>query len=84
MKLLSPSKHSHPDQTIISVTLKLLSRIKSRRVENYDSLRSVVKDFVSGGDALFLPSLSLLFLLGLVEYRPKTDSIEYVGPNEAD
>jgi hypothetical protein len=31
---------------------------------------------------LFLPTLSFLYLLGLVEYRPKTDSLEYVGPNE--
>ncbi|WP_414590540.1 ABC-three component system middle component 8, partial [Anabaena sp. CCY 9614] len=33
-----------------------------------------------GGETLFLPSLNFLFLLGLVEYRPKTDAIEYLGP----
>lgn len=32
---------------------------------------------------LFLPALNLLFLLGLIEYRPKTDAVEYVGSNEA-
>jgi hypothetical protein len=31
---------------------------------------------------LFLPSLNFLYLLGLVDYRPKTDSVEYSGPNE--
>lgn len=35
------------------------------------------------GDVLFLPSLNFLYLLGLIEYHPKTDSIEYVGQNEA-
>jgi hypothetical protein len=38
---------------------------------------------VVGGDVLFLPSLDFLFLMGLVEYHPKTDAFEYVGPNEA-
>lgn len=37
----------------------------------------------AGGDVLFLPSINFLFLMGLIEYHPKTDAIEYVGPNEA-
>ncbi|WP_416777131.1 ABC-three component system middle component 8 [Xenorhabdus budapestensis] len=31
---------------------------------------------------LFLPALNFLFLMGLIEYHTKIDSIEYVGPNE--
>ena len=38
--------------------------------------------FLFGGASLFLPALSLLYLLGVIAYRPKTDSLEYVGPNE--
>jgi len=38
---------------------------------------------VVGGDVLFLPALNFLYLMGLIEYRPKTDAVEYVGPNEA-
>ena len=60
----------------------LLARLKARRVEEYDALRKIVKK-MSGGDVLFLPAMNLLFLLGLVEYRPKTDAFEYMGPNEA-
>ena len=81
--MLRPSKHSHPDQTIVNVAMLLLKRLKRLRLEECDKLRSYVKKAVNGGDALYLPSLSLLYLLGLVDYRPKTDSIEYVGPNEA-
>jgi hypothetical protein len=32
---------------------------------------------------LFLPALNFLYLLGLIDYHPKTDAVEYVGPNEA-
>lgn len=78
--LLRPTKHAHPDRTVISAALLLLARLKSRRLENYQSLREFAKTRVRGGDVLFLPALNFLFLMGLLEYRPKTDSIEYLGP----
>ena len=81
--MLRPSKHSHPDRTVVNVSLLLLSRLRKRRLEGYSALRSYAKKAVSGGDVLFQPALNFLFLLGLIEYRPKTDAIEYVGPNEA-
>ena len=81
--MLRPSKHSHPDRTVINVSMLLLGRLKARRVEEYDALKKLVKKNVSGGDVLFLPAINLLYLLGLVEYRPKTDAFEYLGPNEA-
>lgn len=80
--MLRPTKHSHPDRTVINVSLLLLARLKKRRVDTYDDLRSYAKKLVTGGDVLFLPSLNFLYLLGLLEYRPKTDAVEYVGPNE--
>lgn len=81
--MLRPTKHSHPDRTIISVSLLLLARLKERRVDDYDALRKYAKKSTTGGDVLFLPALNFLFLMGLVDYRPKTDAVEYVGPNEA-
>ena len=81
--MLRPTKHSHPDRTVINVSLLFLSRLKDRRVDEYDVLRKFAKKHVVGGDVLFLPALNFLYLMGLVEYRPKTDAVEYVGPNEA-
>lgn len=81
--MLRPTKHSHPDRTIISVSLLILARLKARRVDDYDVLRKYAKKSVIGGDVLFLPALNFLFLMGLIDYRPKTDAVEYVGPNEA-
>lgn len=80
--MLRPTKHSHPDRTVINVSLLLLARLKSRRLDDYDSLRKYAKKSVGGGDVLFLPALNFLYLMGLIDYRPKTDAVEYVGPNE--
>lgn len=80
--MLRPTKHSHPDRTVINVSLLLLARLKSRRLDDYDNLRNYAKKTVSGGDVLFLPALNFLYLMGLIDYRPKTDAVEYVGPNE--
>jgi hypothetical protein len=81
--MLRPTKHSHPDRTVINVSLLLLARLKSLRVGEYDELRTLAKKRIVGGDVLFLPALNFLFLMGLIEYHPKTDSVEYIGPNEA-
>ena len=81
--MLRPTKHSHPDRTVINVSLLLLARLKARRVDEYHVLHNFAKKSVAGGDVLFLPALNFLYLMGLIEYRPKTDAVEYVGPNEA-
>ncbi len=81
--MLRPSKHAHPDRTVVNVALVLLGRLRSQRLCDYGALLTYARKTVSGGDVLFLPSLNFLFLLGLIEYHPKTDSVEYVGQNEA-
>lgn len=81
--MLRPTKHSHPDRTVVNVAVLLVLRLRARRVGEYDDLRKYAKRAVTGGDVLFLPALNFLFLLGLIRYLPKTDSIEYLGPNEA-
>lgn len=80
--MLRPSKHSNPDQTLIYVSILLLKRFQKYRVDNYETLRQIIKEKVKGGDFLFVPALNFLYLLGLIEYHPKTDIIEYVGPHE--
>jgi hypothetical protein len=77
--MLRPTKHSHPDRTVVYVALRLLARLRTHRLDDYDGLRKYAKAAVTGGDVLFLPALNFLYLLGLVDYRPKTDAVEYVG-----
>lgn len=80
--MLRPTKHTHPDRTLIFTAFVLLARLKKNRTEQYGKLKDFAKRTVEGGNFLFLPAINLLFLLGLVEYRPKNDSFEYVGDNE--
>jgi hypothetical protein len=81
--MLRPTKHSHPDRTIINLSVVLLGRLKTRRLDDYYGLQKYAKKTISGGDVLFLPALNFLYLMGLIDYRPKTDSVEYLGPHEA-
>ena len=81
--MLRPTKHSHPDRTVINMAMQLLMQLRKRRHQRYGDLQIFAKKVVAGGDVLLLPALSFLFILGLVEYRPKNDAVEYVGPNEA-
>ncbi len=67
----------------MNVALLLLKRLRERRLCEYESLLAYARKSVPGGDVLFLPSLSFLFLMGVVEYHSKTDSFEYVGKHEA-
>ena len=80
--MLRPTKHEHPDQTLINVATLLLLYLKKRGFSDYDTLRGYIKKKVVGGDALYIPALNFLYLFDLVEYRPKIDAIEYTGPNK--
>ncbi|PZE69315.1 hypothetical protein DEJ27_08505 [Curtobacterium sp. MCPF17_018] len=81
--MLKPSKHAHPDQTVLNISLILLEKLRAERVSSYVDLVAAAGKKVNSGDVLFMPAVNFLFILGLVEYRSKTDSFEYVGPNEA-
>jgi hypothetical protein len=77
--MLRPNKYSHPDRTVINVSYILLARLKIKRIDEFSSLLAYVKQRVKSGETLFLPALNFLYLLGLIEYRPKIDSIEYIS-----
>ena len=76
--MIRPTKHSHPDKTVVNMSLLLVTRLKKYRIETYSNLLDHSKK-VDGGAQLFLPALNFLFLIGVIEYRQKTDSIEYIG-----
>ena len=77
--MIRPNKHAHPDKTLVSVSTALLDRLKKRRSLNFDDLRNWLIRKDAETESLFLPAVNLLFLLGLIEYRKKNDTFEYVG-----
>ena len=78
MSLLLPTKHSHPDKTIIAIATIILQRLKKVRLEQYDDLLDYLQNKNKNGEYLFLSAINFLYLLGLVEYQKKTDSFEYI------
>jgi len=77
--MIRPNKHSHPDKTLVAATTILLRRLRKKRSETFDGLRSCLIKHEPDSTGLFLPAVNLLFLLGLVEYRKKNDTFEYLG-----
>lgn len=77
--MLRPSKHAHPDQTTLAAATLLLRELRRNRAVQFDDLKKVIDKRTTGADYLFAPAMSLLYLMGLVEYRPTADVFEYVG-----
>lgn len=77
--MLIPSKHAHPDETVLAAAMAMLKVLRSERIVPYDRLLHAIKDRRGTALYLFSPGVSLLFLLGLVEYREGADSFEYIG-----
>lgn len=77
--MLQPNKHMNPGKSTLALAAVLLKHIRERRVEAYAEFFKVAGQSFLGADVVFVPALSLLFLLGLVDYLPKTDSFQYCG-----
>jgi hypothetical protein len=77
--LLQPTKHNNADQTVVAVATQALRRLRMRRLIGFEDLRSQLRKANPGTERLFVPALGLLYILGLLEYRPKADSVEYTG-----
>ena len=79
--MIKPTKHSHPDKTVVYASFIMLKELRKKRIVSYSDLYQLIKKKVTSGEFLFMPSLNFLFLLGLIEYRVKTDSVEYIEKN---
>lgn len=79
MNYLLPTKHSHPDKTILAAAFLITKRLKKNRVSKYDELLTHLKKINDEGDYLFIPAINFLYLVGILTYHPKNDSFEYVG-----
>jgi hypothetical protein len=78
--MLRPNKHSDPQLTVLPVAGEVLKRVRQKRSCTIADLRKHVEGLGPDRVPLLFPSMAVLFLLGLIQYRRKTDSMEYVGP----
>ena len=58
--MIRPSKHAHPDLTVMSVAFVILERLKKKRTETYADLVNLVEKRTKNAKTLFLPALNLL------------------------
>ncbi|WP_427832748.1 ABC-three component system middle component 8 [Acinetobacter pseudolwoffii] len=45
----------------------------------FEDVKKIVYEQIVGGEFVLMPALSILFVLGTIEYHIKTDSIEYLA-----
>lgn len=77
--MLLPNKHSDPDHTVLAAATVALRVLKRGRLMTFDEVHAAMDRANQRADFLMGPALSLLFILGLVNYLPKADAFEYVG-----
>jgi hypothetical protein len=79
--MIKPGKHLNLNVCVVRIATIVLAHLQRYRVEGCTTLLKKVKD-AAGDDAeiWFLPALDFLFLLGRVDYHPKTDTFEYLAP----
>lgn len=76
--MITPHKHMNLEGSVLRVSALMVREIARRRTLEVEVLRErIVKKIGSDTELVFLPALSFLFLLGKIEYHPKTDSLEY-------
>jgi hypothetical protein len=76
--MITPKKHLNLDVSVLRVSAFILRELRRRRTMDFQTLRQRISRSVgTDADLVFLPALSLLFLLGRIEYHAKNDSFEY-------
>lgn len=76
--MLTPTKLLDLDTSVLRVVSIMVKALNPRGVMEFEQLRGLVKRRVGAdGDLSFMPALSLLYVLGRIEYHPQTDTIEF-------
>lgn len=78
--MIRPAKHLNLQVCVVRIAAIILAHLKRRRVESCTTLlQKVIGRAGADAQVWFLPALDLLYLLGRLDYHPKTDSFEYVA-----
>ena len=78
--MLRPHKYLNPQKSVLNVSSFILKELMNHRTETYTAIREKCVDKFGDSAVYNLDrALMLLYLMGLVEYREKNDTIEYTG-----
>lgn len=77
--MLQPFKHLDLDLSVLRIAAIVLRELQRRRLLAFENVRALVLRRVGqDGELILLPALNLLYLLGCLEYHPKSDSFEFL------
>ena len=81
--MLKPDKHLDLNISTLKVSAIILKYLKKKRVVTYRELLDMVSKSleINLDDVIYIitPAINLVFLLGKLDYHPKTDSFEFLG-----
>ena len=78
--MITPHKYLDLNLSLLNLGGVILSILKEERVVKYDELlERLVLSRGESAKEVFVPTLSLLFILGKVEYQKEIDSIEFIS-----
>jgi hypothetical protein len=76
--MLKPTKHMNLEISTLNIASILLKEISNNKILKYDVLfDKLSKKIGDNAKFNFTNALSLLYLLGKIEYHKKTDSFEF-------
>lgn len=76
--MICPAKHLNLETCVLRAAATLLLRLREDRICRFPDLRNALESFGEDAEPIFMPTLHFLFLLGRIDYHPKTDSFEYL------
>jgi len=83
--MLKPTKHLQIDKSLIYLASQILRQVEKNTIIEFNVLCDHLKKKYSNESKfleispLIVPSLDLLYILGLIEYYEKTDSFAFCG-----
>ena len=81
--MLKTNKHLDLDRSVLRVSAVILAELRRRRMIQFDVVRALIRRRIGDdADIVLLPALSLLYLVGRLDYHIKSDAFEYID-NEA-
>lgn len=76
--MLKPTKHMNLEISTLNIASVLLREISKNKILKYDALFDKLSKKIGDDTKFNFPNaLSLLYLLGKIEYHKKTDSFEF-------
>lgn len=77
--MIKPNKFLDLESCVINISGEITKILLKYNSIKYDKLYDILKDkYNEGFEYNFLPAIDFLFLLGVIEYSPSTDSLELI------